>query len=67
MEEVLGELPTPIAFLRAAWFMENFAWDIIPVRESSVVPSFLQPLDKPFPMVATEDVGRAAAELLQEI
>jgi hypothetical protein len=40
MEEVLGELPTPIAFLRAAWFMENFAWDIIPARESGVVPSF---------------------------
>jgi NAD(P)H dehydrogenase (quinone) len=30
-----------------------------------VIPSFLQPLDKPVPMVATSDIGRAAAELLQ--
>jgi NAD(P)H dehydrogenase (quinone) len=31
-----------------------------------VVPSFLQPLDKPVPMVATADIARTAAELLQE-
>ena len=30
------------------------------------IPSFLQPLDKPVPMVATADIGRTAAELLQE-
>jgi uncharacterized protein YbjT (DUF2867 family) len=29
-----------------------------------VIPSFLQPLDKLFPMVATEDVGSTAAEVL---
>jgi len=28
--------------------------------------SFLQPLDKPFPMVASGDVGRTAAELIQQ-
>lgn len=32
-----------------------------------VIPSFLQPLDKPVPMVATADVGRVAAEVLQGI
>jgi len=31
-----------------------------------VVKSFLQPLDKRFPMIATRDVGQVAAELLQE-
>jgi uncharacterized protein YbjT (DUF2867 family) len=31
-----------------------------------VVPSFLQPLDKPVPMVATADIGKLAAGLLQE-
>ena len=46
--------------------MENFAWDIAPARDSGVLSSFLQPLDRQFPMVATEDVGRVAAELLQE-
>jgi uncharacterized protein YbjT (DUF2867 family) len=66
MEEVLGTLPMPITFLRPAWFMENAAWDIAPARAGGVVPSFLQPLDKRFPMVATADVGSVAAELLQQ-
>jgi uncharacterized protein YbjT (DUF2867 family) len=66
LEQELGRLPMPIAFLRAAWFMENAAWDIAPAREQGVIPTFLQPLDKPVPMVATADVGRVAAELLQE-
>jgi len=65
-EESLGTLPLPITFLRAAWFMENAAWDVAPARTTGVIPSFLHPLDKPVPMVATEDIGRVAAELLQE-
>jgi len=65
-EQSLGTLPIPIAFLRAAWFMENAAWDVAPARETGVVPSFLYPLDKPVPMVATADIGIVAAELLQE-
>ena len=65
-EQELDTLPLPIAFLRAAWFIENAASDIAPARESGVIQSFLQPLDKPVPMVATADIGRVAAELLQE-
>ena len=65
-EESLGSLPLPITFLRAAWFMENAVWDVAPARATGVIPSFLYPLDKPVAMVATEDVGRVAAELLQE-
>jgi uncharacterized protein YbjT (DUF2867 family) len=65
-EQSLGTLPLPITFLRAAWFMENAAWDVAPARTSGVIPSFLSPLNKPVPMVATEDIGRVAAELLQE-
>lgn len=66
LEQALGTLQMPITFLRAAWFMENAAWDVAPAREKGVIPTFLQPLDKPVPMVATADVGRIAAELLQE-
>lgn len=66
IERAIGELPTPMTFLRPAWFMENSSWDVAPARELGVIPSFLQPLDKPVPMVATADVGRVAAELLQE-
>jgi uncharacterized protein YbjT (DUF2867 family) len=65
-EESLGTLPLPITFLRAAWFMENAAWDVVPARTTGVIPSFLHPLDKPVPMVATADIGRVAAGLLQE-
>ena len=66
MEQTLATLPIQVAFLRAAWFMENFAWDVSPAREKGVIPSFLQPLDKPFPMVATTDIGLVAARLLRE-
>jgi uncharacterized protein YbjT (DUF2867 family) len=64
MEQTLAALPMPITFLRPAWFMENATWDVAPARDSGVISSFLQPLDKPVPMVATADVGRVAAELL---
>jgi uncharacterized protein YbjT (DUF2867 family) len=65
MEEALGSLPMPVTFLRAAWFMENAAWDIASAK-NGLIQSYLQPLDRPIPMVSTDDVGRAAAELLKE-
>ena len=65
MEEVIGTLPMPLTFLRAAWFMENAAWDIASAR-TGLIQSYLQPLDRAFPMVSTDDVGQAAAALLQE-
>jgi uncharacterized protein YbjT (DUF2867 family) len=66
MEQVLGTLPMPVAFLRAGWFIENAQWDVEAARATGVIPSFLQPLDKPVPMVATADIGRLAAEMLQQ-
>jgi uncharacterized protein YbjT (DUF2867 family) len=66
MEQALGKLPMPVAFLRPAWFMENASWDVASARDSGVIHSFLQPLDRAVPMVSTQDVGRAAAALLQE-
>jgi len=66
IEQALQDLPTPIVFLRPAWFMDNCMWDVAPAVSSGVVPSFLQPLDKKFPMVATADIARTAAQLLQE-
>jgi uncharacterized protein YbjT (DUF2867 family) len=66
IEEAIGESPVPITFLRPAWFMENSSWDVAPARERGVIPSFLQPLDRPLAMVATADIGRVAAGLLQE-
>ncbi len=66
IEQVLGELSMPITFLRPGWFMENCSWDIASATNDGVISSFLQPIDKPVPMVATADVARVAAELLQE-
>jgi uncharacterized protein YbjT (DUF2867 family) len=66
MEEALGDLPMPVAFLRPAWFMENAAWDVASARDEGVIRSFLQPLDKPVPMIATADIGRVAAQMLME-
>lgn len=65
LEQALGDLPVPVAFLRPGWFMENAEWDIPSARKGTLT-SFLQPLDRGIPMVATADVGRVAAELLQE-
>ncbi|MBB3352622.1 NmrA family NAD(P)-binding protein [Rhizobium lentis] len=65
-EQAMSTLPMPVAFLRACWFMENSAWDIAPARESGIMPSFLQPVTKPVPMVSVHDVGATAAEMLQE-
>jgi uncharacterized protein YbjT (DUF2867 family) len=63
IENALLDLPLPITFLRPAWFMENCAWDVVPARDNGIVPSFLQPLEKPVPMVATADIARVAGKL----
>jgi uncharacterized protein YbjT (DUF2867 family) len=65
MEESLSSLPMPVTFLRAAWFMENAAWDIASAK-TGLIHSYLQPLDRAFPMISSDDVGRIAAALLQE-
>ena len=64
-EDLLRTSSIPIALLRAAWFMENAAWDVEAARKG-VIPSFLQPLDHRIPMVAAADIARTATELLGE-
>ena len=66
MEEGLADTGLPVTFLRPGWFMENAAWDVAAARDEGVLRSFLQPADKPVPMVATADVGGTAAALLLE-
>lgn len=61
LEEMTGTLPMPVTVLRPAWFLENCSWDVAPARERGVIPSFLHPLDRPVPMVATADIGKVAA------
>ncbi|MFA5958746.1 NmrA family NAD(P)-binding protein [Hyphomicrobium sp.] len=66
MEQELGKLAVPMTFLRPAWFMENFAWDVASARDAGIIASFLQPLDRTVPMIATVDIGHLAAKLIQE-
>ena len=66
MEQSLQEIGLPVTFLRPGWFMENALWDIPSARDEGLLRSFLQPADRLFPMVATQDVGRLAAALLRE-
>jgi uncharacterized protein YbjT (DUF2867 family) len=66
MEKALIAVGLPLTILRPAWFIENALWDVPSACDAGVIHSFLQPADKPFPMVASKDVGRVAAELIQE-
>jgi NAD(P)H dehydrogenase (quinone) len=65
-ESIFRQLEIPVTYLRPAWFLENTAWDIASARDNGVMHSFLQPLDKPVPMVAIQDISKLAAELVQE-
>jgi len=66
IEGVLRELAIPITFLRPGWFMENASWNVAQAKTTGVIPSHLQPLDKPVAMVSIVDIGRVAAGLIQE-
>lgn len=54
-----------MTFLRAAWFIENASGDVDSAKDG-VIRSYLQPLDRAIPMISADDVGRVAADLLQE-
>jgi len=66
LEQEIKTVPLPKAFIRAAWFMENAQWDVASARERGEIASFLAPLDQPYPMIATGDIGELAAQILQE-
>jgi uncharacterized protein YbjT (DUF2867 family) len=64
MEKAIAATGLSVTFLRPAWFMENALWDVGSARDEGVLHSFLQPADRPVPMIATQDVGCVAADLL---
>jgi len=66
LEEALRDQPFATAILRPGWFMENSIWDIELARKTGEMASFLAPLDRPYPMVATADIGQVAAEVLPQ-
>ena len=64
LEQELAASGVPSAFLRPGSFMENILHSIPPARATGMYFAFYQPLDHPFPLVATADIGRVAAETL---
>ncbi len=64
LERELGSTSVPSAFLRAGSFMENILHSIPAARASGHYYAFYQPLDHPFPLIATDDIGRIGAEIL---
>ncbi len=65
-EEALMPLSVSITAIRAAYFMENLMPLLPHVKESGKLPVMLEPLDRPYPMIATVDIGELAARLLTE-
>jgi uncharacterized protein YbjT (DUF2867 family) len=66
VEQRLGEAGIRAIFLRAAYFMENWAPSIAHAVRTGTLPTFLAPPQRAIPMVATVDVGATAAALLRE-
>lgn len=66
LEQALGNLKIPVTFIRAGSFMENWNPVLDVAKTQGILPSFYQPLDRKIPQVAAADIGRVAAEAMQE-
>lgn len=62
-EQALQRQPVPVAINRAGYYMSNWAGMVESVQESGTLPSFF-PADLSIPMVAPDDLGKAAARRL---
>lgn len=62
-ETQLGNGKTPFTFVRAAYFLENWGSVAGLAKSSGILPSFLT-AGRAVSQVATEDIGRVAAEAL---
>ena len=66
VEQAFGDSEIPVTFVRAGSFMENWNPVLDAAKTNGVLPSFFQPLDRKIPQVAAADIGRVAAEAMQE-
>jgi uncharacterized protein YbjT (DUF2867 family) len=62
-EQQLRAAGLPSTFVRAAYFVENWAGVVQPVKADGVLPTFT-PADKRFPAVSTVDIGNTVARAL---
>ncbi len=66
LEAQLKPVMSHLTFLRAAEHMHNWGRVIPAALAAGALPSLHHPLDKLFPTVAAQDVGRLAADLLMD-
>lgn len=66
LEKAFENSKIPVTFVRAASFMENWIPVLETAKTEGILPSFFQPLDQKVPQVASADIGRIAAEAMQE-
>ncbi len=64
MEQAFADIPGVVS-IRAAWFMENFVPFIDHAAKNGALPSMLAPIDCPILMIATIDIGKLVADVLQ--
>jgi uncharacterized protein YbjT (DUF2867 family) len=63
-EVALPKTGTKMTLLRAAYFMDNVLANAYPMKSDGVLPVFGGGEGYPFPMVASRDIGSAAADAL---
>lgn len=63
MEQGFRDLPSPIAFVRAGGFFENFLYGLH-VAQGGTLPVYYNPTNGKSTMVATNDIGAEVARLL---
>jgi len=63
-EQQLRQLNSRLTILRAANFMENWAWSLTPLLEKGILPSMFLPIERAIPMVSVTDIGKAVATAL---
>jgi uncharacterized protein YbjT (DUF2867 family) len=65
LEQGFRDLTSPIAFVRAGGFFENFLYGL-QVAQRGALPVFYNPTNRKSTMVATNDIGAEVATLLTE-
>src|ERR1700732_1152440 len=63
LEQGLRSLPSPVAFVRAGGFFENFLYGL-QAAQGGTLPVFYNPTNRKSTMVASDDIGAEVATLL---
>ena len=65
LEKVLRDTGVKLSAIRAGYFQENVGNSLAPAKQMGIVPNFAPSADFPMPMIATVDIGKLAAQTLE--